>query len=176
MNLFLFLGPPFIAGDGPKMVYFGPKWPTVAGLSTFQSGPKGTKMVNLCFWPFGPLWIISDKIEIFAPNWLLEKHLYSPLRYQFQQIYQGTVWQIYNLYKTFQMRGYVKLERMEHIGNFVRHYIHPIMVFVLEVNNIVRDTCQWLSHLMTISQSIILPIKVKLDVIYINIVHVCSVC
>ena len=94
--------------NGPKMVYFGPKWPTVAGLSKFQSGPKGTKMVNLCFWPFGPLWIISDKIEFFAPNWLLKKQLYSPLRYQFQQIYQGTVWQLYNLYKTFQMRGYVK--------------------------------------------------------------------
>ena len=74
------------------------------------------------------------------------------------------------------MHGYEKLERMEQRRNFVRHYIHPIMVFVLEVNNIVRDTCQWLSHLMTISQSIILPIKVKLDVIYINIVHVCSVC
>ena len=36
MNFFLLWGPPFMTGDGPKM----------AGLPTFQSGPKGTKMVN----------------------------------------------------------------------------------------------------------------------------------
>ena len=58
----------------------------------------------------------------------------------------------------------------------VRYHIHPFMVFVLEVNNLLRDTCQWLRHLMPIRQSIILPIKVELGVIYNNTVDVCSVC
>ena len=58
------------------MVHFGPNWPNMAGLSAFQSGPKGTKMVNLSvfdhlgpFWanldPFGPF---QTKI-IFCPKW-----------------------------------------------------------------------------------------------------------
>ena len=38
MSLFLLCGPPFMTGDGPKMVHFGPK---MAGSSTQQSGPKG---------------------------------------------------------------------------------------------------------------------------------------
>ena len=47
-----------------------------AGLSTFQSGPKGTKMVNLNVFdhlgpilgPSGPFWTILDKNDFFAPN------------------------------------------------------------------------------------------------------------
>ena len=39
-----------------------------------------------------------------------------------------------------------------------------------------RDTCQWLRHLILTTQSIILPVKVKLDVIYINFIDVCSEC
>ena len=55
------------------------KWPNMAGLSTFQRGPKGSKRVQngqpKCFWPFGtllgpsgPFWAISNKNEFFAPN------------------------------------------------------------------------------------------------------------
>ena len=48
MNL-LFWGPPFMTGDGPNM----------AGLSTFQSGPKGSKRDQngqpKCFRPFRTL-------------------------------------------------------------------------------------------------------------------------
>ena len=51
----------------------------MAGLSTFQSGPKGSKRDQngqpRCFWPFGsplgpsgPPWTISDKNDFFAPN------------------------------------------------------------------------------------------------------------
>ena len=39
-----------------------------------------------------------------------------------------------------------------------------------------RDTCQWLRHLILTTQSIILPVKVKLGVLYIKIANVCSVC
>ena len=52
------------------------KWPNIAGLSTFQRGPKGPKMVNLDvfhnsvpFWAhldtFGPLWNV-DKPAMFG--------------------------------------------------------------------------------------------------------------
>ena len=51
------------------------KWPNMAGLSTFQSGPKGPKMVNLnvivqfgtLLGPSGLLWTISDNNE-FLPQ------------------------------------------------------------------------------------------------------------
>ena len=36
-----------MTGDRPNMVHFGPKMAKQAGLSAFQSGPKGSKMVNL---------------------------------------------------------------------------------------------------------------------------------
>ena len=50
----------------------------MAGLSTFQSGPKGSKRVQngkpRCFWQFGSLfgpsghfWTISDKNQFVAP-------------------------------------------------------------------------------------------------------------
>ena len=53
---------------------------------------------------------------------------------------------------------------------------YPVIVFNLEVQNMPRDTCQWLRHLILTTQSIILPVRVKLGVIYIKIVNVCSVC
>ena len=53
------------------------KWPNIAGLPTFQSGPKGSKRVQngqpRCFWsvgtllgPSGPFWTISNKKMIFC--------------------------------------------------------------------------------------------------------------
>ena len=53
------------------------KWPNMAGLSTLQSGSKGTKMVNLSVFGHldplglsGPFWTISNKIWLFAPKHL----------------------------------------------------------------------------------------------------------
>ena len=47
--------PPFMTGDGLEMVHFGTR--IAKGLSTFQSGQKGTKMVNpSVFDHFGPFW------------------------------------------------------------------------------------------------------------------------
>ena len=65
-----------MTGDGPKMVHFGPKEPYWTGLSFFQSGPKGQKMVNLTvfgslgtiFGPSEPFWTISDKNDFLAPK------------------------------------------------------------------------------------------------------------
>ena len=59
-----------MTGDCPKIAIHG------AGLSTFQSGPKGTKMVNPIVFdhlgpflgPSGPLWTISDKEMNFLPQ------------------------------------------------------------------------------------------------------------
>ena len=61
------------------------KWLNMAGLSTFQSGPKGSKRVRngkpRCFWPFGtllgpsgPFWTISNEKWFFA-----QKHLRQTL-------------------------------------------------------------------------------------------------
>ena len=68
-----------MAGRRQKWSILDQKWPNMAGLSTFQSGPKGSKRVQngqpKCFWPFGtllgpsgPFWAISNKNEFFAPN------------------------------------------------------------------------------------------------------------
>ena len=68
-----------MAGRRQKWSILDQKWPNMAGLSTFQRGPKGSKRVQngqpKCFWPFGtllgpsgPFWTISDKNEFFAPN------------------------------------------------------------------------------------------------------------
>ena len=57
----------------------------------------------------------------------------------------------------------------EHVG-LVRKQIHPVMVSISEVFNMLQDTCPWLRHLISIIQLIILPINVGLYVIYINIV------
>ena len=63
-------------GMAQKWSILDQKWPNMAGLSTLQRGPKGTKMVNLslfdhlgpCLGPSGPFWTISDKNDFFAPN------------------------------------------------------------------------------------------------------------
>ena len=78
-GLFCPLWLPIGAGEVQNMVHFGPNWPNMAGLSAFQSGPKGSKRDQngqpKCFWPFGtllgpsgPFWAISNKNEFFAPN------------------------------------------------------------------------------------------------------------
>ena len=50
------------------------------------------------------------------------------------------------------------------------------MVLILEVYYIVLYTSQWLRYLISIIQLIMLPVKVKVGVIYINIVIVSSPC
>ena len=62
------------------------------------------------------------------------------------------------------------------ISIVVTYNIHPVMVLILEVYYIVLYTSQWLRYLISIIQSIMLPVKVKVGVIYINIVVVSSVC
>ena len=73
-------------GMAQKWSTLDQKWPNMAGLSTFQSGPKGSKRVQngqpKCFWPFGtlsgpsgPFWAISNKNWFFAPKHLRHTHL-----------------------------------------------------------------------------------------------------
>ena len=69
-----------------------------------------------------------------------------------------------------------KLRQTQHNSNIISYQTYPVIVFDLEVHNMPRDTCQWLRHLILTTQSIILPVKVKLGVIYIKIANVCSVC
>ena len=75
-----------MAGRRQKWSILDQKWPSMAGLSTFQSGPKGSKRVQngqpKCFWPFGtllgpsgPFWAISNKNWFFAPKHLCHTHL-----------------------------------------------------------------------------------------------------
>ena len=75
-----------MAGRRQKWSILDQKWPNMAGLSTFQSGPKGSKRVQngqpKCFWPFGtllgpsgPFWAISNKNWFFAPKHLRHTHL-----------------------------------------------------------------------------------------------------
>ena len=45
-SLFLLWGAPFMTGDGPKMVHFGPKLAKHGRLVNVPKGPKGTIMVN----------------------------------------------------------------------------------------------------------------------------------
>ena len=85
--LFLLWGRPFMTGDGPKMVHFGPKWPN---MTTLQSSPKGLKRdpngQPKCFWlfrtplgPSGSFWTISNKKWYFAPKHLCKTLLCSEL-------------------------------------------------------------------------------------------------
>ena len=78
MSLFLLWGPPFMTGDGPNM----------AGLSTFQSGPKGSERDQngqpKCFRPFrtllgpsGLFWTIENKDKLFAPEHLCQTLLWT---------------------------------------------------------------------------------------------------
>ena len=66
-------------GMAQKWSILDHKGSNMAGLSTLQSGPKGSKRdqngQTKCFWPLGtllgpsgPLWTISDKNDFFAPN------------------------------------------------------------------------------------------------------------
>ena len=63
MNLILLWGPPFLTGDGPKMVHFGPKMSKHGRLvnvpkwsKRVQMGPKWSSQVFLTIWdPFGPI-------------------------------------------------------------------------------------------------------------------------
>ena len=54
------------------------KWPNTAGLSTFQSGPKGSKRVRngnpRCYWQFGPIWTLLDHFR--------QKSICCPMRTQ----------------------------------------------------------------------------------------------
>ena len=72
----------------------------MAGLSTFQSGPKGTKMVNLNVFyhlgpilgPSGPFWTISDKNDFFAPNRqnrVLQRCFGAKYQFLFKMIQKG---------------------------------------------------------------------------------------
>ena len=63
----LFWGPPFMTGDGPKIVHFGPKMAEhgrpVNVPKWSKKGPNGTKMIDpRVFDHMGPFWTISDKI------------------------------------------------------------------------------------------------------------------
>ena len=66
-----------MAGRRQKWSILDQKWPNMAGLSTFQSGPKGSKMVNQSLFdhlgpllgPYGPFWTTSDKNDFFCPKW-----------------------------------------------------------------------------------------------------------
>ena len=60
---FLLWGLLFMTRDGPKKVHF---WSKMAGLSTFHSGPKRTKMVNQSvFLNLGPFWAHLDPFDHF---------------------------------------------------------------------------------------------------------------
>ena len=48
MSIFLLWGPPFMSGNGPKMVHFGPK---MAKHGRLVNAPKGSKRVQK-----GPKW------------------------------------------------------------------------------------------------------------------------
>ena len=51
------------------------KWPNMVGLSTFQSGPKGSKMVNLdVFDHSGPFWAHLDTFGPFQTKINLLPH------------------------------------------------------------------------------------------------------
>ena len=47
MSFFLLWGRPFMTGDGPKWSILDQKWPNMAGLSTLQSGPKGSNRIDI---------------------------------------------------------------------------------------------------------------------------------
>ena len=70
MSLVLFLGPPFMTGDGSKMVHFGPKMAKHGRLFNAPKWSKGvqkeTKMVNLnVFDHLEPFWTHLDPFGLF---------------------------------------------------------------------------------------------------------------
>ena len=53
-------------GMAQKRFILDQNWPNMAGLSTFQSGPKGTKVVNSSvFDHFLPFWALLDSFRLF---------------------------------------------------------------------------------------------------------------
>ena len=78
VNLSLFdhlgprLGPPFMTGDGPKMVHFWPKIAQHGRLVNVKSGLKGFKRGQYgkpkCFWPFGTFWGPSGSFWTISDN------------------------------------------------------------------------------------------------------------
>ena len=62
MNLFSHWGPPFMAWGGQKWPCFDYKWPNMAGLSTLQIGPKGSKWLKMSNIPLidhlRPFWVL----------------------------------------------------------------------------------------------------------------------
>ena len=89
-----------MTGDRPNMSILDQKWPNMAGLSTLQRGPKGTKMVNLSLFdhlgtllgPFGPFWTISDKNDFFAPNGqnrVLQRCFRAKYQFLFEMVQKG---------------------------------------------------------------------------------------
>ena len=53
-------------GMAQKRFILDQNWPNMAGLSTFQSGPKGTKIVNpSVFDHFLPFWALLDSFRLF---------------------------------------------------------------------------------------------------------------
>ena len=68
---FLLWGPPFVPGDGPKMVHFGPKTARPGRLvnvpkwsKRVQMGTKWSSQVFLTIWGhFGPIWTPLDNLK-----------------------------------------------------------------------------------------------------------------
>ena len=70
-------------GMAQKWSILDQKWPNMAGLSTLQSGPKGSERDQngqpKCFWSFGthfgPIWTLLDHFRqkwFFCPKWTKE--------------------------------------------------------------------------------------------------------
>ena len=82
---FLCWGPPFMTGDGQKMVHFGPKMAKHGRLVNVpqcskrdQNGqPKSFWTFGTLLGPSGPFWTISNKNWYFAPKHLC-KTLFCP--------------------------------------------------------------------------------------------------
>ena len=86
----------------PKKIYFGPKRPNIAGLSTFQSGPKGYKRDQngkpKCSWTFGtllgtsgPFWTISDKNEfdLTGQSRVWQRCIGAKYQFLFEMVHKG---------------------------------------------------------------------------------------
>ena len=87
-------------GMAQKWSILDQKWPNMAGLSTLQRGPKGTKMVNISLFdhlgprlgPSGPFWTISDKNDFFAPNGqnrVLQRCFGAKYQFLFEMVQKG---------------------------------------------------------------------------------------
>ena len=107
-----------MAGRRQKWSILDQKWPNMAGLSTFQSGPKGSKRVQngqpKCFWPFGtllgpsgPFWAISNKNWFFVPKHLRHTHLGQKIHFCLKSSWQWLLvsfWSQSNIWKYLYLR------------------------------------------------------------------------